>query len=128
MTHTRTRARGGVTHLGRFLHPKKGRGMLQPFAADSRRECRRPTALQAPRDSAAQKGAIMGRRRGFSWKRALGVTKAKRDFARATGIPTSRASIKRKLKRKAAKGAGCSTLMLIVAISMIAASAAVSSG
>lgn len=25
----------------------------------------------------------------FSWKRALGVTKAKRSIAKATGIPTS---------------------------------------
>lgn len=27
----------------------------------------------------------------FSWKRALGVTKAKRKIAKATGIPTTKA-------------------------------------
>lgn len=26
----------------------------------------------------------------FSWKRALGVTKAKRNIAKATGIPTTK--------------------------------------
>lgn len=33
----------------------------------------------------------------FSWKRALGVTKAKRRIAKATGIPTSKAGRQRKL-------------------------------
>lgn len=33
----------------------------------------------------------------FSWKRALGVTKVKREVARKTGIPTSRAGIERKV-------------------------------
>lgn len=33
----------------------------------------------------------------FSWKRALGVTKAKQKFARATGIPTSRQGLERKV-------------------------------
>ena len=33
----------------------------------------------------------------FSWKRALGVTKAKQRFARATGIPTTRSGRQRKL-------------------------------
>ena len=33
----------------------------------------------------------------FSWKRALGVTAAKRSFTRATGIPTTRGGIERKL-------------------------------
>lgn len=33
---------------------------------------------------------------GFSWKRALGVSKAKRKVSRATGIPTSRAGRRRK--------------------------------
>lgn len=33
----------------------------------------------------------------FSWKRALGVTKVKRDIARATGIPTTRAGLERKI-------------------------------
>ena len=33
----------------------------------------------------------------FSWKRALGVYKLKRDFAKATGIPTTRNGIERKI-------------------------------
>ena len=33
----------------------------------------------------------------FSWKRALGVTKVKRDIARKTGIPTTRAGLERKI-------------------------------
>ena len=33
----------------------------------------------------------------FSWKRALGITNAKQQFARQTGIPTSKAGIERKL-------------------------------
>lgn len=33
----------------------------------------------------------------FSWKRALGVTQAKRQFARKTGIPTSKAGLERKI-------------------------------
>lgn len=33
----------------------------------------------------------------FSWKRAFGVSKLKRDFAKATGIPTTRNGIERKI-------------------------------
>ena len=33
---------------------------------------------------------------GFSWKRALGITSAKRKIAKATGIPTTKARRKRK--------------------------------
>lgn len=33
---------------------------------------------------------------GFSWKRALGVTKVKRKISKATGIPTTKAGRKRK--------------------------------
>lgn len=35
----------------------------------------------------------------FSWKRALGVTKAKQQFAKATGIPTSKQGLERKVGR-----------------------------
>lgn len=35
----------------------------------------------------------------FSWKRALGITKAKQRFARQTGIPTSKSGIERKVGR-----------------------------
>ena len=33
----------------------------------------------------------------FSWKRALGITKAKQKISRATGIPTTRQSFERKI-------------------------------
>lgn len=33
----------------------------------------------------------------FSWKRAVGITRVKREIARATGIPTSRQGIERKI-------------------------------
>ena len=33
----------------------------------------------------------------FSWKRAMGISQAKQQIARATGIPTSRAGMERKL-------------------------------
>lgn len=33
----------------------------------------------------------------FSWSRALGISKLKRDFAKATGIPTSRSGLERKI-------------------------------
>lgn len=33
----------------------------------------------------------------FSWKRALGITQAKREFTKSTGIPTTKAGIERKI-------------------------------
>jgi hypothetical protein len=33
----------------------------------------------------------------FSWKRALGITGAKQQFARQTGIPTTRQGLERKV-------------------------------
>ncbi len=33
----------------------------------------------------------------FSWKRAVGVSKIKREIANATGIPTSRDGLERKI-------------------------------
>jgi hypothetical protein len=33
----------------------------------------------------------------FSWKRALGISKVKREIANATGIPTTRNGIERKI-------------------------------
>lgn len=35
----------------------------------------------------------------FSWKRALGITQAKQQFARRTGIPTTKAGVERKVGR-----------------------------
>lgn len=33
----------------------------------------------------------------FSWKRALGITQVRQNFARKTGIPTTKSGIERKL-------------------------------
>lgn len=33
----------------------------------------------------------------FSWKRALGITQARQQLARKTGIPTSKAGLERKI-------------------------------
>lgn len=33
----------------------------------------------------------------FSWKRALGITQAKRAFTKSTGIPTTKSGIERKI-------------------------------
>ena len=40
----------------------------------------------------------------FSFKRALGITRAKQQFARQTGIPTTKAGIERKIGRALLKG------------------------
>lgn len=40
----------------------------------------------------------------FSWKRALGVTQAKQQFARQTRIPTSKAGLERKIGKVIIKG------------------------
>lgn len=42
----------------------------------------------------------------FSWKRALGITRAKQNFARQTGIPTTRGGVERKLGRMILKMLG----------------------
>ena len=41
---------------------------------------------------------------GFSWKRALGITSAKRKIAKATGIPTTKVGRKRKEQNMLWKG------------------------
>lgn len=42
----------------------------------------------------------------FSWKRALSVTKVKREFTKATGIPTTKAGVERKLGSAIIKSIG----------------------
>ena len=56
----------------------------------------------------------------FSWKRALGVTKAKQKFARKTGIPTSKAGLQRKVG-KAVMGGGCLMYVIFGAVAAISA-------
>lgn len=33
----------------------------------------------------------------FSWRRAIGITRLKRQFTKATGIPTTKSGIERKI-------------------------------
>lgn len=39
----------------------------------------------------------------FSWKRALGVTQIKKEFAGKTGIPTTKAGLERKIGKAVIK-------------------------
>lgn len=39
----------------------------------------------------------------FSWRRALGISSAKNRIARATGIPTTRSGLERKVGRMVIK-------------------------
>ena len=43
---------------------------------------------------------------GFSWKRATGITSAKRKISKATGIPLTKSGRQRKIG-KAVTGGGC---------------------
>lgn len=45
----------------------------------------------------------------FSWRRALGVTKAKRRIAKFTGIPTTRSG----RRAKAGRLMGCATYLFV---------------
>lgn len=40
----------------------------------------------------------------FSWKRTLGISQAKQQFARQTGIPTTEAGLERKIGRAIIQG------------------------
>lgn len=53
----------------------------------------------------------MANKGGYSWKRATGVTKAKSDFARSTGIPTTKSGRQRKA---GAMATGCLIPILVV--------------
>jgi len=48
----------------------------------------------------------------FSWKKVTGLSKIKSDFARKTGIPTTKSGRKRKIK-KMATGGGCAFIILV---------------
>ncbi len=51
----------------------------------------------SPVHSALKSSSIKIPGLSFSWKRALGVTRVKQEFSRATGIPTSRSGRQRKI-------------------------------
>lgn len=56
----------------------------------------------------------------FSWKRATGITQAKRKIAKATGIPTTKSGRQRKIGRMIT-GGGC-IIYLISAIAVVISS------
>lgn len=43
----------------------------------------------------------------FSWRRALGITRAKQQFARQIGIPTSKTGLERKIGKSIIKMLTC---------------------
>lgn len=49
----------------------------------------------------------MANRGGFSWKRAVGVTRVKQTISRATGIPLTKSGRQRKIGRIVTPGGGC---------------------
>jgi len=57
----------------------------------------------------------MANRGGFSWKRALGVTKAKRKISKATRIPLTKSGRQRKVG-KMATGGGCLLPILLIVL------------
>jgi len=52
----------------------------------------------------------MANRGGFSWKRATGITKAKQNISRKTGIPLTKSGRQRKAGKMVT--GGCLTLVL----------------
>lgn len=50
---------------------------------------------------------------GFSWKRAVGITKAKQKISRSTGIPLSKSGRQRKVG-KIVTGGGCTLPALLL--------------
>ncbi|MFL5679323.1 MAG: hypothetical protein ACJ77B_01835 [Chloroflexota bacterium] len=57
----------------------------------------------------------MPNRGGFSWKRAVGVTRAKQRISRRTGIPLTKSGRERKIGRMVT-GGGCLMPVLLVGI------------
>jgi len=59
---------------------------------------------------------------GFSWKRAVGITRVKQKISRATGIPLTKSGRQRKIG-KIATGGGCilniSFFLIVVTIIVI---------
>jgi len=56
----------------------------------------------------------MPNRGGFSWRRALGVTRTKQRISRKTGIPLTKSGRQRKLGGMLTRCCGCSTVGLII--------------
>jgi hypothetical protein len=63
----------------------------------------------------------MPNRGGFSWNRALGITKAKQNFSRRTGLPLTKSGRERKLGKMMTGGNCCliPTLFFVFLIILI---------
>jgi len=53
---------------------------------------------------------------GFSWKRAIGISKAKANVSRAIGVPLTRSGRQQKL----ARGLGCCVVLVAVLLAALA--------
>lgn len=65
---------------------------------------------------------------GFSWRRLIGITRAKSSVSRMTGIPWTRSGRQRKVG-KIVTGGGCLLpifVLLVVAVAVVVAGAGVS--
>jgi hypothetical protein len=67
--------------------------------------------LSTRRDDPKEGVCIMNRG-GLSWKRAVGITRAKQQISRATGIPLTRSGRQRKVGKML--GGGCVVLPALV--------------
>ncbi len=82
--------------------------------------------MSAPNGTTTCLGAIGGQRvnkGGFSWKRALGVTRAKQRISRTTGIPLTKSGRQRKVG-KMMTGGGCAipgAMLIAVFLSVVSA-------
>jgi len=63
-------------------------------------------------------------RGGFSWKRALGITRVKSSISRATGVPLTRSGRERKIGRMIT-GGGCALPALLGVTLALAAGASI---
>ncbi len=62
----------------------------------------------------------MTNRGGFSWKRALGVTRAKQRISRATGIPLTKSGRQRKVGKMVTGGCLVSILWFVLPVVVLA--------
>lgn len=61
----------------------------------------------------------MANKGGFSWKRAVGITSAKRKISRATGIPMTKSGRQRKVGKMMTGGCMMTALYLVLPVILI---------
>ncbi len=72
---------------------------------------------------------------GFSWKRALGITKAKQQLSRKIGIPLTKSGRQRKLgslfypkSRKRRSNSGCLVMFILTSLFLLSTYSAIFAG